>query len=202
MQTVSRLRPSMVRRRCWCRVNRERSGGCSRSCRGAGIRACDPRGLRLALCAVEEMLESSRRLVQGIASGRLSIPMYSTVTGGKVSPTSCDAEILVSQPRQTVRFANAVEQRWTSGHRFFVEVSPHPVLSLALQENARSGGSECRDCGHAAPGPGEAERLLLSLGELHVRGLAATGSHSCRQPGLCRCRPIRLSGSATGWRPG
>ena len=109
--------------------------------------------------------------MQGIAPGRLSIPLYSTVTGGKVEPEELDAGYWYRNLRQTVRFADAVEQLLADGHRFFVEVSPHPVLEpCATRERAR-GGSECRDCGHAAPGPGEAERLLLSLGELHVRGL-------------------------------
>ena len=60
---------------------------------------------------------------------------------------------------------------WRDGHRFFVEVSPHPVLSLALQENARAADANVAIVGTLRRDQGGSERLLLSLGELHVRGL-------------------------------
>jgi acyl transferase domain-containing protein len=134
------------------------------------------RGIRVdyaSHCAqVAGIREELERLLQGIAPGRLSIPLYSTVTGGKVEPEELDAGYWYRNLRQTVCFADAVEQLLADGHRFFVEVSPHPVLSLALQENARAAEANVAIVGTLRRDQGGAERLLLSLGELHVRGLA------------------------------
>ena len=50
-------------------------------------------------CAqVEGIREELERSLQGIAPGRLSIPLYSTVTGGKVERRGAGRGILVSQP--------------------------------------------------------------------------------------------------------
>ena len=57
------------------------------------------------------------------------------------------------------------------GHRFFIEVSPHPVLGLGLQDNARAANANVAIVGTLRRDQGGVERLLLSLGELYVRGL-------------------------------
>ena len=117
--------------------------------------------------------------------------MYSTVTGAKVEPEELDAGYWYRNLRQTVRFADAVEQLLADGHRFFVEVSPHPVLSLALQENARAAETNVAIVGTLRRDQGGAERLLLSLGELHVRGFGSdwiatlAGSQACTAADLC-----------------
>src|SRR3979411_3166153 len=123
-------------------------------------------------CAqVEPIREELERSLQDIAVGGLNIPLYSTVTGGKVEHDELDAGYWYQNLRQTVRFADAVEQLLADGHRFFIEVSPHPVLSLALQDNARAGNANVAIVGTLRRDQGGAERLLLSLGELIVRGL-------------------------------
>jgi acyl transferase domain-containing protein len=118
--------------------------------------------------AIREELEQS---LQGVALGRLSIPLYSTVTGGKVEPDELDAGYWYRNLRQTVRFAEAVDQLLSDGHRFFIEVSPHPVLSLGLRESASAANANVAIVGTLRRDQGGAERLLLSLGELIVRGL-------------------------------
>ena len=113
--------------------------------------------------------------------------MYSTVTGAKVEPEELDAGYWYRNLRQTVRFADAVEQLLADGHRFFVEVSPHPVLSLALQENARAADTNVAIVGTLRRDQGGAERVLLSLGELHVRGFGSDW-----KPLLPAARPVPL----------
>src|SRR5262249_5750027 len=139
-------------------------------------------------CAqVEGIREELERSLQGIALGRLSIPLYSTVTGCKVEPDELGAGYWYRNLRQTVRFADAVEQLLADGHRFFIEVSPHPVLSLALQENARAANANVAIVGTLRRDQGGAERLLLSLGELHVQGLGCDW-----KPLLPSARPVPL----------
>ena len=68
-----------------------------------------------------------------------------------------------------------------------MEVSPHPVLSLALQENARAADTNVAIVGTLRRDQGGAERLLLSLGELHVRGFGSDW-----KPLLPAARPVPL----------
>ncbi|KMS66614.1 hypothetical protein ACH49_29320, partial [Streptomyces leeuwenhoekii] len=70
--------------------------------------------------------------------------------------------------RQTVDLEGAVRALTGQGHRLFVEVSPHPVLAMAIQETLDEVGGAMlstlrRDDGGSA-------RFLTSLAEAHVRG--------------------------------
>src|SRR5262249_37684836 len=108
----------------------------------------------------------------GLTPGPSQIPLYSTVTGKKVDGTELDAEYWYQNLRQTVQFAEATQGLLSDGHRFFVEVSPHPVLTLGLHETI-----ECSDVGAVVVSSlrrdeGDLARFLLSVAELHTRGIA------------------------------
>ncbi|WP_394834890.1 SDR family NAD(P)-dependent oxidoreductase [Pendulispora rubella] len=109
-------------------------------------------------------------------------PLYSTVTGAPIDGAELGAEYWYLNLRQTVRFADATSRLVADGHRFFVEVSPHPVLTLALGELASSGvvGSLRREAGGM-------EQILRALAELHTRGLRVDWARV-----LPRARRVRL----------
>src|SRR3982074_3074957 len=46
---------------------------------------------------------------------------------------------------------------------------------------------------------GELSGCCFRWASFMFAALAVTGSRCCRQASVCRCRPIHLSGSATGW---
>ncbi|WP_067667228.1 type I polyketide synthase [Nocardia miyunensis] len=62
------------------------------------------------------------------------VPIFSTVTGGPLDPISMDAAYWFENLRQPVRFESAVRAAYEHGYRSFVEVSPHPVLTVGIQE--------------------------------------------------------------------
>ncbi|MEU5695464.1 type I polyketide synthase [Actinosynnema sp. NPDC020468] len=62
------------------------------------------------------------------------IPVYSTVTGAVVDGAGLAAEHWYRNLRQTVLFEQAVRRVVEDGHRAFIEVSPHPVLTMSIQE--------------------------------------------------------------------
>src|SRR5262249_17939839 len=72
--------------------------------------------------------------------------------------------------RQTVRFGEGAEALLRDGHRFFVEVSPHPVLTLALEETAAASQGASLATGSLRRGEGGLERLMASWSELWARG--------------------------------
>ncbi|MER8073316.1 acyltransferase domain-containing protein [Streptomyces sp. NPDC094034] len=135
-----------------------------------------------------------------------SLPLYSTVTGEVVDGPVLDAEYWYQNLRRTVRFERSVRDLLADGHRFFVEASPHPVLTLGIDETLGSGRravvveSLRRDHGGL-------DRFLESVARLHVQGgpvdwSAAFGPHRPQPVDLptyaFQHRPYWLRGGAPG----
>ncbi|WP_442912769.1 SDR family NAD(P)-dependent oxidoreductase [Kutzneria sp. CA-103260] len=98
-----------------------------------------------------------------------AVPFVSTVTGDWIDTAGMDAAYWYTNLRETVRFAAATEVLIEAGHRVFVEISPHPVLTVGVTETAGSVpvaalGSLRRDDG----GPAGFHRALAAA---HVHGV-------------------------------
>ncbi|MFJ7530463.1 type I polyketide synthase [Streptomyces griseus] len=123
---------------------------------------------------VEPVRERLATELAGITPRRGDIPFHSTVTGAEITDTSTlDADYWFHNLRQTVRFADVAGELFATGHLNFVEISPHPVLTLALQDTLEHHG----DDGTTATVTGTLHRddaglanLLTSLARLHVTG--------------------------------
>ncbi|WP_460444107.1 type I polyketide synthase, partial [Amycolatopsis cihanbeyliensis] len=105
------------------------------------------------------------------------IPLYSTVAEGDdplgwLDTSTMDAEYWYRNLRETVGFAPAVTALLGQGHGTFVEVSPHPVLTSAVQETADAAEADAVVAGTLRRDEDGPRRFLLSLGELHVHGVA------------------------------
>ncbi|WP_042374697.1 SDR family NAD(P)-dependent oxidoreductase, partial [Streptacidiphilus neutrinimicus] len=74
--------------------------------------------------------------------------------------------------RTTVRLREATESLLTSGCGTFIEVSPHPVLVMALQESIEAAERDAVAFGTLRRGEGDARRVLASFAEAWVRGVA------------------------------
>ncbi|HEU4534425.1 MAG TPA: acyltransferase domain-containing protein, partial [Polyangiaceae bacterium] len=117
---------------------------------------------------MDALLPGLRAELAGLRPAAARVPFYSTVTGGPLEGEALGAEYWCRNLREPVRLDRALERLLADGHGAFVEVSPHPVLALALTEVvSRSGGvavgSLRRERGGLAP-------LLGALGELHAHG--------------------------------
>jgi acyl transferase domain-containing protein/acyl carrier protein len=107
------------------------------------------------------------------------VPLFSTLTGDWLDTAGMDAEYWYRNLRETVRFEPAVRRLVAEGFGVFVECSPHPVLTIAVQETVESAveaadgvqdqvvvvGSLWRD-------QGGVDRFLTSLAEAHVQGVS------------------------------
>ncbi|RSS40253.1 type I polyketide synthase, partial [Streptomyces sp. WAC05858] len=117
---------------------------------------------------VEELRDELLDVLAPIAPRRAEVPFCSTVTGDTLDTTGLDAGYWYTNLRETVELESAVRALSGAGFGTFLEMSPHPVLTMPLQatvEDAVVVGSLRRDEG----GP---ERFLVSLGEAFVRGVA------------------------------
>ncbi|MGF1430303.1 type I polyketide synthase, partial [Kitasatospora sp. LaBMicrA B282] len=116
---------------------------------------------------VEELEAELLAALAPIAPQASTVPFHSTVTGDLLDTTRLDAAYWYRNLRQTVQLESTVRALQAAGHPVFVEVSPHPVLTFALQETAPDAvvtGTLRRDEGGLA-------RFLTSAAELHVAGV-------------------------------
>jgi polyketide synthase 12 len=123
-------------------------------------------------CAQVETLATELELaLAGVRPRDGAIPMFSTVDAGPVSGTDLDGRYWIRNLRQTVRFADAVRETLRGGHRSFVEISPHPVLTTGLAALFEAEAIRAVAVASLRRDEGSSERLLLGMSELYTNGM-------------------------------
>ena len=84
--------------------------------------------------------------------------------------TALETEYWYRNLRQTVNFEQAVRAAYGRGYRVFVEVSPHPVLTVGVEESLADVDEPCVVVGSLRRDEGGPRRLLASAAEVHVAG--------------------------------
>ncbi|MBO2456934.1 type I polyketide synthase [Actinomadura violacea] len=123
---------------------------------------------------VEAIEQDILDVLEGVTPSQAQIPMVSAMTGEFLNGPELDASYWYASLRATVEFDRAVRVLGEAGHRVFVEVSPHPVLTAAitetLEDTPSDGPSGIKALGTLRRDDGGPARLLLSLAEAHVSG--------------------------------
>ncbi|MEU4896795.1 type I polyketide synthase [Streptomyces sp. NPDC044780] len=120
---------------------------------------------------VERVRDELTAALEGIRPRRAEVPLFSTVTGEWLDTTGMDAGYWYRNLRRTVGFEPAVRTLLGQGHRVFVEVSSHPVLTAAVQEVIDTADVKAVTVGTLRRGLGGADRFLTCLAEAYVRGV-------------------------------
>ncbi|MFE4517756.1 type I polyketide synthase, partial [Kitasatospora sp. NPDC056783] len=121
---------------------------------------------------VEPLRDRLLAELDDLAPRSVDTPLWSTVTGDWLDTARMDAEYWYRNLRGTVRFAEGTAALLESGHGAFVEVSPHPVLTMAIGETAEAYGAEHTVVvGTLRRGHGGLRRLLDNAAALSVRGV-------------------------------
>ncbi|HJD80325.1 MAG TPA: SDR family NAD(P)-dependent oxidoreductase, partial [Kitasatospora aureofaciens] len=105
-----------------------------------------------------------------ITPRQATIPFHSTVTGTPLDTTQLDAHYWYTNLRQPVRFTDAIHSALTHGYTTFIEASPHPVLTPAIQDTAEAADRTAVTTGTLRRNEGGLPRLLTSLAEIHTHG--------------------------------
>jgi len=100
-----------------------------------------------------------------------TVPFYSTVTGGLLDTTALDARYWYRNLRGTVEFEQATRALLADGYRVMLESSPHPVLTVGVQETAGAAGIDVAAIGTLRREEGDPRRIARSLAELHLAGV-------------------------------
>ncbi|WP_078505343.1 type I polyketide synthase [Streptomyces violaceusniger] len=132
---------------------------------------------------IDQLRQAIQRDLISIRPERGRIPLYSSFSGGRVEDTSLlDGNHWFEVLRGVMDFRAAVEAAVSDGHSLFVETSPHPVLTSALQENFQDGGVDAIAVGSLRRDEGGPARFLASLGSAFVAGATIDVGELTRDP--------------------
>ncbi|MFD0270374.1 type I polyketide synthase [Streptomyces sp. NPDC127106] len=163
------------------------------------LAACEADGVRAKRIAVDYASHSAQvdllreelaELLAPIEPQAAEVPFLSTVTGEWVKGPELDAGYWFRNLRRTVELEDATRTLLDQGFGVFVESSPHPVLTVGIQETVEAAGREAAVLGSLRRNEGGPERFGLSLGEAWVRGVdvdweavfAGTGAQRAQLP--------------------
>ncbi|MFD7668472.1 type I polyketide synthase, partial [Streptomyces sp. NPDC059788] len=142
--------------------------------------ACEADGVRARMIPVDYASHSPQvdaleqdilDALDGIEPAPAQIPMISAMSGEMLAGPELDPSYWYASLRATVEFDRAVRALVESGHRTFIETSPHPVLTAAITDTIEDAGeSAALVTGTLRRDDGGADRLLTSLAEAHVHG--------------------------------
>ncbi|WP_425412662.1 type I polyketide synthase [Micromonospora halophytica] len=121
--------------------------------------------------AVQEVAEQLRADLADVAPQSGHTRLVSTLTGDWVDPTSMCADYWYDNLRQTVQFDAAVRTAIAAGHTTFVEISPHPVLTMPVTAILDDTDTSGHTLGSLRRGDDDATRLLTNLATAHTIGL-------------------------------
>ncbi|MEU9032908.1 SDR family NAD(P)-dependent oxidoreductase, partial [Streptomyces sp. NPDC048383] len=145
------------------------------------LAACEADGIRAKRIAVDYASHSAQvdllkdelgELLAPIVPQAARVPFLSTVTGEWVNGPELDAGYWFRNLRRTVELEEATRTLLNQGFGVFIESSPHPVLTVGMQETVEDAGREAAVLGSLRRNEGGLERFWLSLGEAYVRGVA------------------------------
>lgn len=120
---------------------------------------------------VERIRERLLADTAGIAPREAAVTFHSTVTATALDTRTLDGSYWYDNLRSQVRFADVVDTLMREPGAVFVEVSPHPVLQVAMEEAADTLVAPPLLASTLHRRDGSAATVLASLAELHVRGV-------------------------------
>jgi acyl transferase domain-containing protein/acyl carrier protein len=151
---------------------------------GALVAGCEAGGTRARVLPVdyashgpqvEELEQEILAALDDIEPRQAEVPMLSAMTGGFLQGPEAGAAYWYASLRAPVEFERSVRALAADGHRVFIEVSPHPVLTGAigdtLEDAVQTLAAQPVVSGTLRRDDGGPARLLTSLAGACVRGV-------------------------------
>ncbi|ASQ92837.1 type I polyketide synthase [Streptomyces sp. 11-1-2] len=145
------------------------------------VAACEKTGRRARLidvdyashsAQVDEIADELRVVLSGIEPVQAEVTFYSTVTGARMDTSGLDTDYWVTNLREQVRFADAVQALLNDGHRVFIEASTHPVLTIGMQETFEEAGVPAAAVPTLRRDHGDHAQLMRSVAQAFTAGVA------------------------------
>ena len=139
---------------------------------------------------VDPLLPSLRHAIGGLIPQPASIPFYSTVNGARAGGEELGVGYWLSNMRERVRFSETFEHMVTDGFDAFVEISPHPILSSAMEDDLAQVRKHARVLPALRRKEPEREGLLRLLAQLYVLGTPVNLQALCASKGRVVALPL------------
>ncbi|MFI1386093.1 acyltransferase domain-containing protein [Embleya sp. NPDC020886] len=121
---------------------------------------------------VDVLREDLLQALRPVSPVTSAIPFHSTVDGEQRDTATLDTDYWYLNTRSPVRFHQAIRSLLEAGHRAFVEVSPHPLLAMSIEDTAAELGiRDVAVLGTLRREQGGTRRVLTSVAEAFVRGV-------------------------------
>ncbi|MBL1078252.1 SDR family NAD(P)-dependent oxidoreductase [Nocardia sp. 2] len=119
---------------------------------------------------MEPILGELRTALADLTLAEPTLPLWSTVTGQRVTAGDWNAEYWCANVRQPVRFADALTDLVGAGHRVYLEVGPHPVLGANIREILIGAGESGTSVATLNRKQNDAESLRQTVAGLYTAG--------------------------------
>ncbi|MEV0408065.1 beta-ketoacyl synthase N-terminal-like domain-containing protein [Actinoallomurus sp. NPDC050550] len=120
---------------------------------------------------MEEIRDEVADVLTGIRPVSAEAAFYSTVTGGRIDVADLDTDYWVTNMREPVRFADAVQASLADGYRVFIEASPHPVLTMGMEEIFERSGIDAVTVPTLRRDDGGLERIARAAAQAFEAGI-------------------------------
>lgn len=84
---------------------------------------------------VDSVLADLRKKLKSLSPQKAAIPIYSTVLQKRIQGEEMNIDYWVKNLRDAVLFSDTIQLMVHDKYTNFIEVSPHPVLTVALEQN-------------------------------------------------------------------
>ncbi|MFG2957394.1 type I polyketide synthase [Streptomyces sp. NPDC048291] len=145
------------------------------------VAACESQGIRARWIPasvpghsplMDRFKDRLRDELGGITPAATAVTFYSTVTGGPIDTEELDAAYWFRNMREPVQFEAAMRHLVEPERCAFIEVSPHPLLTINIQEMLDAApGAAGVVVGSLRRGDGGPARLYRSAAEAFVAGV-------------------------------
>ncbi|MFF3312391.1 type I polyketide synthase [Streptomyces sp. NPDC002952] len=122
---------------------------------------------------VERIQAQVLEAAAGVSPRSSTVAFHSTVTGQLLDTRTLDGAYWYDNLRSPVRFADVVDDLMRTRPGVFVEVSPHPVLQVAMEERADTLAAPPLVVGTLSKHDGSLGKVWGALAQLYVRGVPA-----------------------------
>jgi acyl transferase domain-containing protein/acyl carrier protein len=120
---------------------------------------------------IERLRDDIRTALAGVTPRASDIAFFSTLTGAELDTSTLDADYWFRNLRNPVLFEPATRAVLAAGYDTFVEVSPHPVLTIGVVQTVDDAGAEATVAGSLRRDRGGWAELLDSAATLVTHGV-------------------------------
>ncbi len=119
---------------------------------------------------MDPLKQELRDVLQSVSPKKTPVKVYSTVLNQILDGSEMNADYWVHNLRDMVQFASVIEKLLQDKHTIFIEVSPHPVLTTAVNECVEHFQAEAVVVPSLRREKPEEEEMVGNLAELYRHG--------------------------------